>query len=65
MKKMKMSLQSIQGVLSRDEMRQIMAGSEGAYCGQCFIPDPSGGGRSEACTRNVVGGCWCPNGMSC
>lgn len=64
MKKMKMSLQSIQGVLSREEMRQIMAGSEGDVCGNCFVSDPSGS-YPAAFTRNIVDGCWCPNGMPC
>ena len=60
----KMSLKSIEGVLSRDEMSKIMAGSSGGYCGQCFISGSSGG-SSAACTRNEVMGCWCPNGAPC
>jgi len=61
---MKMSLHSIQGVLSRDEMRQIMAGSEGAYCGQCSY-NVGGQQYTGACARNVVLVCMCPNGMFC
>ena len=43
----KMSLSNIQGVLSREEMSKIMAGSGGGLaCGRCT---PFGGGSSEAC----------------
>lgn len=60
MKKMKMSLQSIQGVLSRDEMRQIMAGSEGSYCGTCtpqYSDGPPYSGPPESCiTDPYLGG---------
>lgn len=62
----KMSYDNIQGVLSRDEMRKIMAGSQGSFCGSCVVEVP---GQSypnfESCTRNEVSACMCPNGNLC
>ena len=41
MKIIKMSLANIQGKLSRTEMKNIMAGSGSAYCGQTCINNDS------------------------
>lgn len=54
MKKMtKMSFGNIQGVLSREEMRKIMAGSGSKECGVCT---PFGGGSAQTCFTNVNNG---------
>lgn len=62
----KMSFGNIKGILSRDEMSKIMAGSQGSYCGSCVV---QGHGQSspsfESCTRNEVSACMCPNGNLC
>jgi hypothetical protein len=44
----KMSFSSIQGVLSRDEMRKIMAGSGSSSCGTC-TPNHPYEGPPETC----------------
>lgn len=52
----KMSLSNIQGVLSREEMSKIMAGSGGGLeCGRCT---PFGGGSSQACFMSGPIGGW-------
>ena len=49
----KMSLSNIQGVLSREEMSKIMAGSGGTHCGFC----KTFGGSTNACfTDPTLGG---------
>lgn len=58
MKMRKMSFGNIKDVLSRDEMKEIMAGS-GSLCGFCevnsvFYACEFGGGNCR-CTRNGAG----------
>jgi hypothetical protein len=62
MKTEKMSFKNIKDVLSRDEMKGIMAGSgSGGRCGIC-LGAPGGG----YCHRSGSGGsCKCFNGSSC
>jgi hypothetical protein len=55
MKKQKMSFKIIKDVLSRDEMRNIMAGSSGT-CGYCAA-------SSTACGHDPNFGCICPLGI--
>ncbi len=60
MKTEKMSFKNIKDVLSRDEMKSIMAGSGGggATCSGCVA-----GGISYTCGTDTVGGrtiCSCP-----
>lgn len=54
----KMSLSNIQGVLSREEMSKIMAGSGSTYCGSCkTLGSSPGGGATESCfTDPTLGG---------
>lgn len=55
MKTKKMSLASIKDVLSREEMKNIMAGSgPGDQCGICFGP-----GGSATCANNWNNSCQC------
>jgi hypothetical protein len=49
MKKEKLNLKSIKNVLSRDEMKRILAGSNGCYLGfMCNCPN-----GSSFCTTSV------------
>ncbi len=54
----KMSLSNIQGVLSREEMSKIMAGSGGTHCGFCktFGSSPNGGSTQACFTDPMLGG---------
>ena len=56
MKTVKMSLENIQGKLSRNELRSIMAGSNNCSC-------PLGCGPGYSCKKDYnLGGCSCqPN----
>lgn len=57
MKTRKMSLSNIKDVLSREELKMIMAGSggSGSGCGQC-----SYNGKTANCEKGpVTGGCIC------
>lgn len=58
MKKQKMSLEKMKtvlsNVLSRDEMKQVMAGSGPAECGACTRP---GTGYIEICYETTSGFC--------
>jgi hypothetical protein len=58
----KMSFSNIQGVLSRDEMRKIMAGSQGgSSCGVCWPTNSDGTpqGTPQGCIQEygVCMGC--------
>jgi hypothetical protein len=57
MKIEKMSLRNIKDILSRSEMKVIMAGSGGGSCPSCFV-----NGASMGCYTQTVGsktGCRC------
>jgi hypothetical protein len=53
MKIEKISFKNIKDILSRDEMKTIMAGCGGGVCGRC----DTGRGVDSCTTGN--GGCWC------
>jgi hypothetical protein len=55
MKTQKMSLANIQGKLSRDEMKKIMAGSTGCSTGPCTVYN-NGTTYSGTCGRYDFGG---------
>ena len=50
MKTLKMSLENIQGKMSRKEMRNIMAGDEN----QLEAPDSQGGGGGNCCVKSIA-----------
>ena len=53
MKTEKMSFKNIKDVLSRDEMKSIMAGSGGSTCSNCIASN------GPACTASgLSGGAW-------
>jgi hypothetical protein len=66
MKTTKMSLATIQGKLSRAEMKKIMAGSGGAFCKNksCSGQDPLLGSYSGTCSSLPFpqSGCGCKSG---
>ena len=55
MKTEKMSFKNIKDVLSREEMKGIMAGSGGGSCGNCTVP----GYTSVACYSGAGSGGSC------
>jgi hypothetical protein len=67
MKKQKMSLEKMKGVLSnvlsRDEMKEVMAGSGGgSFCGICNSGIP--GEEPGNCYRPAAGSCTCSDNGS-
>ena len=57
-----MTFKNIKDVLSRDEMKKIMAGSDDGGCPTCT----GYAGKTEACTKGpVTGVCLCSTGASC
>lgn len=58
MKNEKMSFGNIKDVLSRDEMKEIMAGSATNSCGTCMSGSPMETG--QPCQVIGYGGCKCP-----
>lgn len=67
MKKQKMSLEKMKTVLShvlsREDMKQVMAGSGQPWCGICHDFDS---GNNYACYSGAGGGCFCGfSGWSC
>jgi hypothetical protein len=66
MKKEKMSIDKMKNVLShvlsREEMKEVMAGSgsSGAYCGACYTSDGTGsGGTNQHSCYSGTNGCVC------
>ena len=56
MKTEKMSFKNIKDVLSRDEMRSIIAGSNSSSCGKCSNPN---GGTTSCYAGSSGSGCTC------
>jgi hypothetical protein len=63
MKTLKMNFGNIKNVLSRSEMKKIMAGSDCGYGVPCGQPTGGGGGTSYFCKCGP--GYWCGGSPEC